>query len=163
MPRSPRSEASFTATTQAPSSSPSGSPLPSKRYAPHAFGGPVPIPTDVTEVDKRDARHAQRLAEQGAPLAGEAGFQARALWVADERRIADPIVEGAEELDADLIVMRAHGLTGVAAFLGSVSNHVLQHKSRPILVVARTEGGASRRVPRKGGTRCGLALTRGGV
>jgi hypothetical protein len=30
------------------------------------FGGLAPIPTDVTEVDKRDARHAQRLAEHGA-------------------------------------------------------------------------------------------------
>jgi hypothetical protein len=26
-------------------------------------------------------------------------------------------------------------LTGIAAFFGSVSNHVLQHASRPVLVV----------------------------
>jgi nucleotide-binding universal stress UspA family protein len=86
-------------------------------------------------VDEHTERQAQRLAEHGARLAGEAGFEARALWVADERRIAATIVEGADELDADLIVMGARGLTAIAAFFGSVSNHVLQHASRPVLVV----------------------------
>jgi nucleotide-binding universal stress UspA family protein len=99
------------------------------------FGGWAPVPPDVSEVDEQTERQAQRLAEHGARLAGEAGFEARALWVADERRIAATIVEGAGELDADLIVMGARSLTGIAAFFGSVSNHVLQHASRPVLVV----------------------------
>jgi len=99
------------------------------------FCGWPPIPPDVTQVDQRAQKQAQRLAEHGARLAGEAGFEARALWVADERRIPATIIEGADELDADLIITGARGLTGIAAFFGSVSNHVLQHATRPVLVV----------------------------
>ena len=75
------------------------------------------------------------LAEHGARLAALGGFDARALWIVDELRIANTIVERAVELDADLIVMGARGLTGIAAFFGSVSKHVLQHASRPVLIV----------------------------
>ena len=98
------------------------------------FGGAAPVPTDVTEVDEDAEKRAWRLAEHGARLAGEAGFEARALWVADERQIAATILEGADELDATLIVTGARGLTGIAAFFG-VSNHVLHHATRPVFVV----------------------------
>jgi nucleotide-binding universal stress UspA family protein len=98
-------------------------------------GGWTPIPSNVGEVDERDQTEAEQLAGHGARLATKAGFEARALWVADERRIADTIVEEADALEIDLIVMGARGLSGVGAFFGSVSNHVLQHASRPILVV----------------------------
>jgi nucleotide-binding universal stress UspA family protein len=102
------------------------------------FGGSVPpIPPDVSENDDNEEAQAKRLAEHGARLAGEAGFEARAIWVADQRRIADAIIEGAEELDADLIVTGARGLTGVSALLGSVSNRVVGHAHRPVLVVPR--------------------------
>jgi nucleotide-binding universal stress UspA family protein len=99
------------------------------------FGGWPPIPRDVTEVDQRSATQAKQLAEHGARLAGEAGFEARALWTAEDKHIADTIAEGADELDVDLIVMGARGLTGIAAVLGSVSNHVLRYSDRPVLVV----------------------------
>jgi nucleotide-binding universal stress UspA family protein len=102
------------------------------------FGGSVPpIPTNVAEVDDSAEEQAKQLAEHGARLAGEAGFDARALWVADDRRIADAIVAGAEELDADVIVTGTRGLAGIAALLGSVSSHVVQNAKRPVLVVPR--------------------------
>jgi len=102
------------------------------------FGGSVPpVPPNVAEVDDSAEAQAEQLAEHGARLAGEAGFEARALWVADERRIADAIVERAKELDADLIVTGTRGLTGVSALLGSVSSHVVQQARRPVLVVTR--------------------------
>jgi nucleotide-binding universal stress UspA family protein len=108
------------------------------------FGGSAPpIPVDVDEVDDNAEAQARRLAEHGARLAGEAGLEARALWAADERRIADTIVESADELDADLIVMGERGLAGLAAFFGSVSNHVLQHASRPVLVVPERKAGTA--------------------
>jgi len=91
--------------------------------------------------DERDATRAQQLATHGARLATNAGFEARAVWIADERRIADTIVEEADVLDVDLIVMGARGLTGIAAFVGSVSNHVLQHASQPVLVVPPPRAG----------------------
>jgi len=102
------------------------------------FGGSVPpVPPNVAEVDDSAEAQAEQLAEHGARLAGEAGFEARALWVADERRIADAIVERAKELGADLIVTGTRGLTGVSALLGSVSSHVVQQARRPVLVVPR--------------------------
>src|SRR4029077_20209989 len=87
------------------------------------------------DVDVQSEDEARQLAEHGARLAGEAGFEARPLWGAGTRAIADTIVEGADELDVDLIVLGARGLTGIRAFLGSVSNHVLQHAHRPVLVI----------------------------
>ena len=114
------------------------------------FGSPVlAVPLDVAEEDEQTEEQARRLAEHGARLAGAAGFDARALWVADERRIADAIVASADELAADLIVLGARGLAGVAAFLGSVSNHVLKHATRPVLVIPAKA--AARRPPSNGG------------
>jgi nucleotide-binding universal stress UspA family protein len=108
------------------------------------FGGGLPVMTDVADVDAQSEDEARQLAEHGARLAGEAGFEARSLWAADTRAIADTIVEGADELDVDLIVLGARGLTGIRAFLGSVSNHVLQHAHRPVLVIpAKAVGPAS--------------------
>ena len=62
--------------------------------------------------------HARQIAEHGARLAGEAGFEVRPLWISDDHDIARAIVEGAAELDADLIVMGARGLTGIRALVG---------------------------------------------
>ena len=92
---------------------------------------------DVAEFDQDTERHAREIAERGVRLTREAGFGARAVWVADKVRIAETIVERAAELDADLIVLGARGLTGVRAWMGSVSNHVLEHAHRPVLVVPR--------------------------
>jgi nucleotide-binding universal stress UspA family protein len=106
------------------------------------FGGSVPpIPPGVAELDDSAEAEAEQLAEHGAELVREAGFEPRAVWVADARRIADAIIERAKELDADVIVTGTRGLAGVAALLGSVSNHVVQHAHRPVLVVPR-EGDA---------------------
>lgn len=95
----------------------------------------IAVPLDAASEDDRAEEQARELAERGAELARAHGFDAHAVAVADERAIADAIVKQADELDADLIVLGARGLAGVRAFLGSVSNHVLQQASRPTLVV----------------------------
>jgi nucleotide-binding universal stress UspA family protein len=106
------------------------------------------VPTDVGADDGRSADAARRLAEHGAGVAREAGFDAQARWVADSRTIASTVIESADELDADLIVMGSRGLTGISAFLGSVSNHVLQHTHRPVLIVpAASEARAPEATP----------------
>ena len=100
------------------------------------FGTPsAPVPNDPAEVDVDSEAHARDLAEQGARLAVELGYEARPLWVADTRDVADAIVATADESNADLIVLGARGLTGVRALLGSVSSRVVQHAHRPVLVV----------------------------
>src|SRR3954471_20847459 len=55
------------------------------------FSAWTPPPLAVTEVDDDSRRQAEELAEHGAQLAGAAGFAARTLRVADERRIDETI------------------------------------------------------------------------
>ena len=104
------------------------------------FGAPPAVPLDVADVDERSEQQALELAERGAQLAREHGYDTRAISVADEEDIADAIIATADKVGADLIVLGARGLTGVRAFLGSVSNHVLQHANRPVLVIPSPAG-----------------------
>jgi nucleotide-binding universal stress UspA family protein len=97
--------------------------------------GQSPVITAVDDVDRQSEEEARQLAEHGAMLARNASFVVRPLWIADSRAVQETIVELAGDLDADLIVLGERGLTGLRALLGSVSNHVLQHARRPVLVV----------------------------
>jgi nucleotide-binding universal stress UspA family protein len=99
------------------------------------LAGPLALPLETAELDEDSEQQARRLAERGAQSAAEHGYEARPLAAADRDNVAEAIIEGADEVDADLIVLGARGLAGVRAFLGSVSNHVLQHAHRPVLVV----------------------------
>lgn len=50
--------------------------------------------------------------------------------------IGNSIIEIAKKEDVDLIVMGSHGLTGLSSLLmGSVSRHVVEHCTKPILIV----------------------------
>jgi nucleotide-binding universal stress UspA family protein len=100
------------------------------------FGGPMlAIATDASGVDDRSEQQARKLAQHGAQLVHGLGFEATPLWVADDRDVPSAILDEASKLDVELLVLGARGLTGVRAFLGSVSNHVLQHSPRPVLVI----------------------------
>jgi nucleotide-binding universal stress UspA family protein len=49
---------------------------------------------------------------------------------------ADKILETAERLNVDLIVVGSRGLRGLARFLlGSVSEKVARHSNKPVLIV----------------------------
>jgi universal stress protein A len=53
---------------------------------------------------------------------------------------AEAIIQAAEDLDVDLIVMATHGRSGVARlFLGSVAEHVVRGAQRPVLSVRPQE------------------------
>ena len=100
------------------------------------FGGPMlPISNDAADDDDRSEQQARKLAEHGARLVRNSGFDPTPLWMADDRDVPRAIVGEATELDVDLVVLGARGLAGVRAFLGSVSNHVLQHCQRPVLII----------------------------
>src|SRR3954465_5719782 len=84
--------------------------------------GLPPAPIDVRtamEIEDALSERSQRLAEQGAELAREAGvvaelavgggFEAEALVVADDITIAETLVGLARERGAQAIVMGAHG------------------------------------------------------
>jgi nucleotide-binding universal stress UspA family protein len=100
------------------------------------FGGPMTMSaTDPSDVDGRSERHAGQLAERGARLARERGFDATPLSVADDHDVTSAILDAASKFDVDLVVLGARGLAGIRAFLGSVSNHVLQHSRCPVRVI----------------------------
>ena len=79
---------------------------------------------------------AHDVVERGVAIATEAGFEAEALPLAADRRIAELVTAQAEELDAPAIVMgqRGHGAIK-GAILGSVSRDVVNAYHRPVLLV----------------------------
>jgi nucleotide-binding universal stress UspA family protein len=84
---------------------------------------------------------AERLAREGARLAIEAGMtEVRPHAERGTGPVWTTIVDIAEELDATLIVTGSRGLSRVRSLLlGSVSNRVLHHTRRPVLIVPSPE------------------------
>jgi nucleotide-binding universal stress UspA family protein len=94
-------------------------------------GAPGVAPAGLEEDVERDAR---RVAEEGAQLAREAGFETES-----EAERGDPvwerIVQSADEHDASIVVMGSHGRTGISrVLLGSVAGTVASHTERPVLI-----------------------------
>lgn len=80
-------------------------------------------------------KEAAGVAEEGARLAREAGFDATAR-VEIGPTPWERIVEVAEELDAGMIVIGSRGRTGFSkVLLGSVAAAVSQHSGRSVLIV----------------------------
>lgn len=83
-------------------------------------------------------QHAKDVAEEGAELAKAAGLKATPTVIDAVGASAtwSTIVRVAQEQDVELIVVGSRGRSGLkAALLGSVSNGVLHHADRPVLVV----------------------------
>ncbi|WP_214370554.1 universal stress protein [Pseudonocardia sp. H11422] len=104
------------------------------------------IPVTETEVrtameyEEETLQLARRLAEKGAAMAQEAGFDAQGLVVADDVSVPDTLLRLAEERDAPVIVLGAqrHG-TLSELLMGSTERDVLQRADRPVLVVREGE------------------------
>jgi nucleotide-binding universal stress UspA family protein len=103
--------------------------------------GLPPAPLDIrtaVELDQILSERAQQLAQQGAQIARDVGFEADGLAVADEPEtpIAETIVDIARERDAQAIVVGAHGHGRLGeVFLGSTSRDVIRRADRPVVVV----------------------------
>jgi nucleotide-binding universal stress UspA family protein len=83
-----------------------------------------------------EAKRAQTVAEEGAQLARDAGFDATAVALRTEGPTAAAIVEYITEHQPGLVVMGTRGLSGLhSAIVGSVSHQVVQHLAVPVLVV----------------------------
>jgi nucleotide-binding universal stress UspA family protein len=105
-----------------------------------AFVGVGVAPVGLEEGIENDAR---RVADEGARLAREAGFDAEP---AVER--GDPvwqrIVEAADDRDAGVVVLGSHGRTGIELVLiGSVAGAVAAHTERPVLIAHNQRGRTS--------------------
>ena len=96
-------------------------------------------PIDIgaaAEADQLMLESVRHTADRGARLATQAGFEAKALTVADEATVALTLARVAEEHDARVIVVGAHSRNRLETMLlGSTSRHVLENADRPVLVV----------------------------
>lgn len=92
---------------------------------------------EVSEALAQEAEaHAQTIADQGAELARAKGFDAEGQIVLTSQPLWKEIVDAAKERDASAVIMGTRGLSPVrSALLGSVSNGVIHHCDRPILVI----------------------------
>jgi len=99
----------------------------------------TPVAVDVgraMEVEKELYAGAQEMAQQGADVAREAGFEAEPLVVADVLSVPETLVRVADERDAQTIVVGASGRGGLSELLlGSTSRGVIKRATRPVVVV----------------------------
>ena len=88
---------------------------------------------------------ARQMAQRGAALAAELGLDAEGLAIADEVTVADTLVRVADEHDAAVIALGAHGHSTLReAILGSTSHDVMRHAKCPVLLVRAPDGTRSR-------------------
>jgi nucleotide-binding universal stress UspA family protein len=91
---------------------------------------------DYEQVDEESEQIASTRAAEGAEAARAAGLDATPSTAAVETTVAEAILAQADRIDADAIVIGSRGLTGVKSLLlGSVSNAVVHHADRPVVVV----------------------------
>lgn len=92
-------------------------------------------PATVSAMQEAAQNEAINVAEEGAALAREAGFDAEAR-VESAPSAWQEIVAVADELDADVIAIGSRGRTGLTkVLLGSVASAVAQHSRRSVLIV----------------------------
>jgi nucleotide-binding universal stress UspA family protein len=85
--------------------------------------------------EELNSSDALRRAEAGAVLAQGSGLNAVARATIASRTV-DGIVDVADEIDAAVIVVGSHGLSGVRELArGSISHDVATHTDRPVLIV----------------------------
>lgn len=108
--------------------------------------GPVAGLGDFEGIDRAAAEGAEQRAGEGAELAQAAGLQATAATSERHGTIARAILDDAERIEAEAIVLGSRGLTGIGSLLlGSVSHAVVQHADRTVVVVPSPSVAARRR------------------
>ena len=100
--------------------------------------------TEAHEHREEQRRIASAHASEGCELARAAGLQADPITASGSREgTPQAILDAADEHDAGVIVVGARGLGGLQAlFLGSVSEAVVRHARRPVLVVPTRKAAA---------------------
>jgi len=100
---------------------------------PDAFA-PANLP--IVELEALALERANAIGHEGYELARHAGLAVEERVERSDSNTWRTIVDVAEEIDAQVIVVGARGLSNVESVLiGSVSNAVVHHAGRPVLVV----------------------------
>ena len=107
-----------------------------------AWGSAMDAQTlDTVDAQAREA--ADALVADGLAAARDAGLEAEGYLAEAIGPVWAAIVDAAEQLDAAAIVLGSRGLTGLKnVLLGSVSEGVVRHAGRPVLVVHRPPAAA---------------------
>lgn len=106
-----------------------------------AAGARMALPQDVIDqavrnLDAVAGEIASQTSEDGAERARSAGLDASAVPVRADASIAAAILHAAEEHGALAVVVGSRGRSSLrSAVLGSVSNAVVHHSRRPVVVV----------------------------
>jgi nucleotide-binding universal stress UspA family protein len=89
----------------------------------------------VEAIEREGEQEADRVAGTGVTLARAAGWDAEPLVLRSDTGEGLRIAELAEKVDAGAVMVGARGLGAARAVLGSVSDMVVHHSPRPVLVV----------------------------
>jgi nucleotide-binding universal stress UspA family protein len=107
--------------------------------APALAGLSATVKGVAAELDEiADEQSADRTAE-GVQVAQQAGFDAEGLSERATGPAWNAVLDSADQHGCAAIVVGSRGLTGLSAALGSVSNGVVHHSRRPVLVVPPEE------------------------
>lgn len=114
---------------------------------PAAFLGPDPFGgiemwsgPQVAELEAMATERANRTVEYGVELARDGGFTVEGRLERSASTVWRTILDVAEEVDAQLVVAGARGLSPVQSLLlGSVSGALIHHSKRPMLIVPPPE------------------------
>jgi nucleotide-binding universal stress UspA family protein len=111
----------------------------SVRDVAHAGRAALPeavIEKAVAEMDAVAEVAAETTAQSGADRASAAGLNARAQTACVEGSVAQAILRAADEPDVMSVVVGSRGRSGFrSSLLGSVSDTVVQHCAKPVVVV----------------------------
>jgi len=111
---------------------------------PFGLVSPMYDPTQLDDVNETIRANADRIAQEGAELARQAGLDARPRTSEMRGSIWSTILETAEETGAEIVVVGARGHSKVRSLLlGSVSNGIVNHAGLPVLVLPARKGDES--------------------
>jgi nucleotide-binding universal stress UspA family protein len=93
----------------------------------------------ATELDQIADEQSTNLAAAGVLVARAASFDAEPLSFRAPGPLWRTVIDAAADCEAAAIVMGSRVLSGLSAVLGSVSQGVVQHSRRPVLIVPPAE------------------------
>ncbi len=104
-----------------------------QRYpAPESYAVGIPFDT----IDEHAAEMSNAVANDGAALATEVGLRVEAQARVSDVCAWQAALDFADEIKADVVITGERGLSGVRGLVrGSFSHHILQHSSRPVLII----------------------------